>query len=198
MTNLFDKFIIFSHLFCKVYFKDFITKKMTVSEKMKSLIPIILLIFTTTVYAADKLTLTEMQELVLTENPKIKAMERETEMFYKKAKATGVLDDPRLKLGLNSIPLNDFSFRKEDMTTKEIGISQMFPLGGKLKIKESIAYRDYEISLQKLRKEKIEMLNDLRATIYELIYVREATNIINDIKKLNDANRCPFLCKRLI
>lgn len=56
------------------------------------------------------------------------------EAFMKKSRITSSasLEDPKLKLGINYVPTDSYSFSEEDMTSKEIGISQMIPLGGKL------------------------------------------------------------------
>jgi len=68
------------------------------------------------------------------------------------------------------------------MTSKEIGLSQMFPLGGKLKMKESIAIKEYKKALERLRKERIEMLHKLRVYVYELSYIKASMAILKEIK----------------
>jgi cobalt-zinc-cadmium efflux system outer membrane protein len=68
------------------------------------------------------------------------------------------------------------------MTSKEIGISQMIPLG-KLGYKKSIAEKEYEKAAAKLKAEKVETLYMLRMYIYEIIYTRSSIKIMEDIKK---------------
>jgi len=150
---------------------------------MKKVIFLVFFMLTTHAFAADKLSLAELQDIAVKENPKIKSMELEAEMFLKRVPVARSLDDPKLKIGLNNVPLNNFSLREEDMTSKEIGISQMFPLGDKLKIKESIAFKDYQKSLEKLRKEKIELLNAVRMNVYELLSVREVRKIFEETRE---------------
>jgi len=123
-----------------------------------------------------------IQNSVLEHNPKLQAMERETVMMKKRVEWSTALDDPRLKFGINNLPIGSYSFTKEDMTSKEIGISQMIPVG-KLGTKRSIAEKEYEKSLLKLKKEKIETLHELRINIYELIYTRSSITIIEEIKQ---------------
>ncbi|GAB4440532.1 MAG: hypothetical protein OHK0040_11990 [bacterium] len=149
---------------------------------MKKIMIVFVLLLVAPVYA-EQLDLVELQKIVVNENPRIKSMQLETEMLQKRISLSTALEDPKLKLGINNLPLSSFSLREEDMTSKEIGITQMFPLGGKLKIKEDIALKDYQKSLQRLRKEKIELLNTLRMDVYELLFVREAKIIADDVRE---------------
>lgn len=123
-----------------------------------------------------------IQNSALEHNPKLQAMVKETEMMKNRVQWSTSLDDPKLKFGINNLPIGSYSFSKEDMTSKEIGISQMIPVG-KLGIKKTIAEKEYEKSLLKLKKEKVEMLHELRMNIYELIYTRSSIGIIEEIKK---------------
>lgn len=150
---------------------------------MKKNIFILFFLIVNNLYAVERLSLLELQEIAVKENPKIKAMELETEMFKKRISVSGTLDDPKLKLGINNLPLSNFSFKEEDMTSKEIGVIQMFPLGDKLKIKEGIAFKDYEKSVEKLRKERVELLNTVRMNVYELLYVRESKKIADEMRE---------------
>ncbi len=131
---------------------------------------------------AKNYSLSELQSLLIKENPKLKSMDLEIEMAKKRIILSSSLDDPKLKIAINSLPVDTWSFKDEDMTTKEIGISQMFPLGGKLSIKEEIAVKEYKILLERLRKEKAEMLHMLRMNAYEIFYIRESLKIINEIE----------------
>jgi len=74
------------------------------------------------------LTLGELQEIVLKENPRLKSLQFEAEMLKRRIPASSVLEDPKLKFGLNNVPTSNFSFKEDGMTSKEIGLSQMFPL----------------------------------------------------------------------
>jgi outer membrane protein TolC len=123
-----------------------------------------------------------MQNYALVHNPKLQSMERETHMMKSRISWSSSLDDPRLKFGVNNLPAGSFSFTEEDMTSKEIGITQMIPLN-KLGIKRTIAEKEYQKSLLKFKKEKVEMLHELRMNIYELIYTRSSIAILKEIKK---------------
>ena len=73
--------------------------------------------------------LVDLQRTALSANPRIKAMEAEAQMMKKRIPQSTALEDPKLKLGINNLSVTSPSFTKEDMTSKEIGISQMIPLG---------------------------------------------------------------------
>ncbi|MDY6822100.1 MAG: TolC family protein [Deferribacterota bacterium] len=147
---------------------------------MKKII-IIIILFYTPLYA-DKLDISELQEIVLKENPRLKSLGFEAEMLKKRIPSSGALEDPKIKFGLKNVPTSDFSFKEDGMTSKEIGVSQMFPLGGKLKINESIATKEYKLALERLRKERIDILSKLRTYVYELGYIRASIKILKEIK----------------
>ncbi len=132
---------------------------------------------------AGPVSLADLQKRALAENPRLKAMSDEAEMMKRRVPPSASLDDPKVKLALNNVPTDSFSLTREDMTSKEIGLSQMIPLGGKLGSKERIAVREYERSRERLRKERIELLHMLRMSAYEIEYVRSSERILGDIKK---------------
>lgn len=131
---------------------------------------------------AEKLNISDVQKILLNENPKLKSIFLETEMAKKMIPVSSSLEDPKLKIGINSLPVNTWSFKDEDMTSKEIGISQMIPLGGKLSTKESMAIKDYYKSLENYRNEKALMLHMLRVNIYELAYIRNSLKIYEEME----------------
>jgi outer membrane protein, heavy metal efflux system len=92
------------------------------------------------------------------------------------------LDDPKLKLALNNLPTDNFSFKDEDMTSKEIGISQMIPLWGKLSSRERVAMGEYKKAVERLRSERIKVLHMLRTRLYELQRIRATMRILDEIK----------------
>lgn len=131
---------------------------------------------------SEPLRFADLQRLAIEHNPAIRAMEQEVLMMKSRIPQAGSLDDPRLKLGVNNLPSDSFSFKDEDMTSKEIGVSQMIPLWGKLSSKERIAEGEYNKAVERLRRERIEVLNMLRTSIYELQGIRSTIQVLNEIK----------------
>jgi len=100
-------------------------------------------------------------EAALSSNPSLGSMLRRVEMKRNEAHRAGALDDPKLWLALSNVPTGSWSLREEDMTGKEIGLSQMFPSPGK---------RDRASRMAALEKEQAEfdlaeMRNMLRADV---------------------------------
>jgi outer membrane protein, heavy metal efflux system len=145
------------------------------------LVPFFLFQHSSILYS-EPLSSPELQTKALAQNPRIKAMEQEVEMMEYRVSQSSALDDPRLKIGLNNIPSDRFSFKDEDMTTKEIGISQMIPLWGKLSSRERITQIEYDKSVERVRGERINLLHMLRTYIYEIQRIEATTAILNEIK----------------
>ncbi|HNW29930.1 MAG TPA: TolC family protein [Spirochaetota bacterium] len=131
---------------------------------------------------SDPAVLVELQKITLEENPRIKAMKAEAQMMKKRIPQSVALEDPKLKLGINNLSVKNPSFTKEDMTTKEIGVSQMIPLG-RLPYQNKIARQEYEKAMIKLKAEKVETLHMLRMNYYELLYTGSSIGILEDIKR---------------
>ncbi|MGZ9149205.1 MAG: hypothetical protein ACXW4G_12670, partial [Candidatus Deferrimicrobiaceae bacterium] len=80
----------------------------------------------------------------LSGNPTLASMQERIRMKENAAVRAGAFDDPKDWIGLTNVPIETWSFRDEDMSGKEIGISQMFPYPGKRRIRTDIALRDRE------------------------------------------------------
>ncbi len=133
--------------------------------------------------SAEEYSIQELQQIALKHNPKLRSMKSQVDMMKHRISVSTSLDDPKLKLALNNLPVNDFSLRDEDMTSKEITLSQMIPLGGKLTSKEIIAIKDYYKAIENYRKERLELLHQLRLFFYEILYLDELIKINEDAKK---------------
>lgn len=131
---------------------------------------------------AEEITLADLQKLALERNPRLKAMGAEALMRKSRITSSASLEDPKLKLGINNVPTDSYSLSEEDMTSKEIGVSQMIPLGGKLGLRKDIATKEYDKAALGLRKERAEILHMLRMNYFELYYLRESIEIMNEIR----------------
>lgn len=143
---------------------------------------IAVILFSTSMSFAQVETLGSLQRLALERNPRLKAMVSETLMMKSRILSVSSLEDPRVKLGINNVPTDSFSLSEEEMTSKEIGISQMIPLGGKLGIKKEIAAKEFDKAVLALKKEKSELLHMLRMKFFELNYLRDTIGIMKEIK----------------
>ncbi|MBF0583112.1 MAG: TolC family protein [Magnetococcales bacterium] len=84
--------------------------------------------------ACAALTLQEAERLALEKDPTVAQLMAESNALSQKAIADGSLKDPRLTLGVVSVPLDTFDMEQEAMTQEKIGIQQGFPRGDTLKL----------------------------------------------------------------
>ena len=117
-------------------------------------------------------------EAALSKNPSLAAMRERIRMKENAAIRAGALDNPKAWISVSNVPVRNWSFREEDMTGKEVGISQMFPYPGK---------RAHLVQLGLFEKEQTEhdleeMRNMLRAEIKmayaELNSVRKQAEVV--------------------
>jgi cobalt-zinc-cadmium efflux system outer membrane protein len=112
-------------------------------------------------------------EAAFADNPSLDAMRERIRMKENAAIKAGALDDPKLRVGVNSVPVRSLDFRKEDMTTKEIGISQMFPWPGMRKTRTDMVLREKEETEFVLEEMRSMLRSEIKMTYAELASVRK-------------------------
>src|SRR3989304_1964819 len=93
---------------------------------------------------------------------------------------------PGLRVGVNSVPVRSLDFREEEMTTKEIGVSQMFPWPGMLKTRTDIVLREKEEAGFVLEEMRSMLRSEIKMSYAELVSIRkqiEAVRRSQDILK---------------
>jgi outer membrane protein TolC len=111
-------------------------------------------------------------EAALSNNPSLAAMQERIRMKENAAIRAGALDDPKAWIGVTNIPVRSWSFREEDMTGKEIGLSQMFPYPGKLKTRTDIAAREKEQTEYDLQEMRNMLRTEVKMAYAELTHTR--------------------------
>jgi len=108
--------------------------------------------------AADPkpLGLAEAAELAVAAQPRLLARAHAAEGLRQAAVAAGELPDPNLRLGLMSVPLDNFSLTDMEMTQASIGVMQMIPGGNKRALERTrmtreAAMRDVVLALERRR-----------------------------------------------
>ncbi len=122
----------------------------------------------------------------LADNPSLESMRERIRMKENAAIKAGALDDPKLRVGVNSIPVRSGDFREEDMTTKEIGVSQMFPWPGMRKTRTEMVLREKEETEFVLEEMRNMLRSEIKMTYSELSSVRkqiEAVRRSEDVLK---------------
>jgi outer membrane protein TolC len=84
--------------------------------------------------AASHLSLEEVAALAIRQQPQLRAQEAAISALQDNAPAAGELPDPKLRVGVVSLPLDTFSFTQEPMTQAILGVSQLIPGGDKRRL----------------------------------------------------------------
>ncbi|OGL40110.1 MAG: hypothetical protein A3C43_00625 [Candidatus Schekmanbacteria bacterium RIFCSPHIGHO2_02_FULL_38_11] len=130
------------------------------------------------------LKLSELIDEALKNNPGIKALKNRFEALSQKPSQEGTLDDPKLMLGITNVPVDEFGFDSESMTQKEIGISQMFPFPGKLKLRSEIAQKEADAAEKEYHHKVNEISEKVKDVYYELFYIYKTIGITEKNKNL--------------
>jgi outer membrane protein TolC len=119
-------------------------------------------------------------------NPSLDGMRERIRMKENAAIKAGALDDPKLRMGIVNLPTQSWDFRQEDMTGKEIGLSQMFPWPGMRKTREEMVLREKEEAEFILEEMRSTLRSEIKMTYAELASVRkqiEAVRRSQDVLK---------------
>ncbi len=128
--------------------------------------------------ASAALTLQEAERVALAKDPAVAQMVAESSALSQQAIADGSLSDPRLSLGIASIPLDTFDLEQEPMTQQKIGIQQGFPRGDTLRLKQE---RTGSMARQKqigVELEKRKIIRGVRVAYLDVVYQKLAYQIV--------------------
>ena len=112
-------------------------------------------------------------DAALAGNPSLDTMRERIRMKENAAIRAGALDDPKLRMGIVNVPTRSWDFREEDMTGKEIGISQMFPWPGMRKTRTEMVLREKEEAESVLEEMRSTLRSEIKMTYSELASVRK-------------------------
>jgi outer membrane protein TolC len=122
-------------------------------------------------------------EEALQNNPEILAAKKRWEVFKEKVPQTFALEDPMLGLGIINLPTN-FSFRDEDMTMKEISISQKLPFPGKRPLMREMAEKEAEAVFNEIQGKVHQVIKDVRTAYYDLSHIYRTTEVTQRNKNI--------------
>ena len=125
----------------------------------------------------------QLIEEAIQNNPEILAQKKRWELFKEKIPQASALEDPMFGFGIISLPTN-FSFRDEDMTMKEISLSQKFPFYGKRRLMEEMAQKEAEAVFTEIQEKANRIVKEVKATYYELSYNYRSTEITERNKEI--------------
>jgi cobalt-zinc-cadmium efflux system outer membrane protein len=148
--------------------------------------PIFILLMPLSPLAQPNKPLMNVEQLIeeaVQNNPEILAAKRRWEVFKEKVPQARALPDPMLGLGITNLPTN-FSFRDEDMTMKEISISQMFPFYGKRKLMGEMAENEAEAFSNEIQEKINRIIKEVQAAYYELSHVYRTSEVVHRNKRI--------------
>lgn len=123
-------------------------------------------------------------DAALSKNPSLSAMQERIRMKENAAIRAGALEDPKAWIGVTNVPVRSWSFREEDMTGKEIGLSQMFPYPGKLRLRTDVALREKEQTEFDLQEMRNMLRAEIRMAYAELSYVRRQAETVRRTREI--------------
>ncbi|WP_027366856.1 TolC family protein [Desulfocurvibacter africanus] len=89
----------------------------------------------------------------------------------------GALPDPQLSVGVMNLPTS-FRFDEEDMTMKQVQLSQMFPWYGKRDLRGEAASQEAEAARQRYIETANRVVRELREVYYELFFVAQQARLV--------------------
>ncbi len=117
-------------------------------------------------------------DLALSGNPSLASIQERIRAKENAAVRAGALDDPKAWVAISNLPVDSWSFRKEDMTGKEIGVSQMFPFPGKRKLRTDVASKEKEETEFDLREMRSVLRAEVGMSYADLAAVRAETEAV--------------------
>ena len=119
----------------------------------------------------------------LERSPKILAARERYAALKEKIPQAGAFEDPMLGFGVVNLP-NNFDFNQEDMTMKEISVSQKFPFPGKRGLSEEIAAKEAEAGAAEVDDITNQVVRDVKTIFYDLSHVHRAMEVTQRNKSL--------------
>lgn len=131
-------------------------------------------------FAADagekRVSVEELVAEALENNPEIQAAKEKWQVFSEKVPQASALDDPMLGFGIVNLPSN-FSFRDEDMTMKEVSISQSLPFPGKRALMGEAAEKEAEAVSKEVDERANKIVNDVKTAFFDLSHTYRAREV---------------------
>jgi outer membrane protein, heavy metal efflux system len=154
-------------------------------KRVISLLAVVFSLSTAGIAPADgpALSVEPLVQEALARNPKIMAARERHGGLKEKIPQAGALDDPMLGFGVVNLP-NNFDFNQEDMTAKEVSVSQKFPFPGKRSLSEEVAAKEADASAAEAVEVANQVVKEVKTTFYDLSHVYRAMEVTQRNKNL--------------
>ncbi len=116
-------------------------------------------------------------------SPKVRAARERSAALKEKIPQAGALEDPMIGFGVVNLP-NDFDFNEEDMTAKEVSISQKVPFLGKRGLSEEVADREAASGAAEVEEIVNQVVKEVKTAFYDLSHVYRSAEVTRRNKGL--------------
>jgi len=130
------------------------------------------------------LTIEKVERLALENEPGITSQDWQARSLFENAIAESQLADPKIQIGLVNVPTDTYDLDQENMTQLKFGVSQQFPAGNTLDIKQQKITKQAQSISEKKEQRKLTVLKTVRLNYLELYYLEQAKITIIENKKL--------------
>lgn len=117
-----------------------------------------------------KVRLDQLIDQALAVNPQIEAARQQAEAARQQIPQAGALEDPMVGFGIVNLP-DDFDFNAEDMTAKEISLSQKVPFFGKRRLSREAAEMRSGASNARIEETANQVVKAVKLTFFDLAHV---------------------------
>jgi len=129
--------------------------------------------------AQEALTVADAVAAALDANPALAAAREQAAAMGEMPDRMGTLPDPSLRLGAANLPVDTFSTAQEPMTQLQVGVSQMFPFPGKLRLRREAATHDAEAAGAEAEEARRMLAGRVSASWWELFATERALEIVH-------------------
>jgi len=116
-------------------------------------------------------------------NPKIIAARERHSALKEKIPQAGALEDPMLAFGVVNLP-NNLDFNEEDMTAKEVSVSQKFPFPGKRELSEEAAAKEADAGAAEIDDIANQVAKEVKTAFYDLSHAYRAEEVTQRSKSI--------------
>jgi outer membrane protein TolC len=128
------------------------------------------------------LGLEEVVSLAVHRQPQLLAQEAAVSALSASAPAAGELPDPKLRVGLASLPIDTFDFTQEPMTQAIIGVSQVIPGGDKRRLATARVEREVAQGNQTLAATARRIARDAQLAWLDVYWPGVAQDLVKQVE----------------
>jgi len=132
------------------------------------------------------LSLSQAEQFALQRDTLSKSFRQNEQAFAEQARATDTWQDPRIKLGVQALPVDSFDFEQENMTQLVVGYQQMLPRGSSNEhASKSMMAMSRTQTARALQRER-QVLMKVRQAWLDVVLQKKTLDIIQANRKLFD------------